>query len=100
MLADALDTDRSLLVDTVANGPLDNTEVDSVGLAAVQALVECLSVEKMAAQADGKSLQVVALSPISLSRHGLICLSQQLDVCVVWRQSSMNSDASVADFLW
>lgn len=54
----------------------------------------------MAAQADGKSLQVVALSAIALTCHGLICLSQQLDVCVVWRQVSVNSDASVANFLW
>jgi len=76
VLADALDTHRSLLVDTIANGPLDDAEVDSVGLAAIQALVERLSVEKMAAQADSKSLQIVAFNPITLSCHGLICLSQ------------------------
>uniref|UniRef100_A0A7S3RLE1 Uncharacterized protein n=1 Tax=Strombidinopsis acuminata TaxID=141414 RepID=A0A7S3RLE1_9SPIT len=61
VFADALNADLGLLVHRVADRPLDDSEVDAVLLAHVDALAESVLVEKMADQADGEALQVVAL---------------------------------------
>ena len=90
-----------MLVDIVANGPLDDSEIDTILLTAVQTLVESLGVEKMAAQADRKTLQVVTFRvAISLSCDGLVSLSKHLNVGIVGAELAVSCDASVANFLW
>ena len=46
-LTDALDAHRGLHLNAVSDGPLDDSEVDAVLLANVQALIEGLSVEEV-----------------------------------------------------
>ena len=90
-----------MLVDIVADSPLDDSEIDAILLAAVQTLVECLSVEKMAAQADRETLQVVAFRvAIALACDCLVSFSEHLNVGIVWAELAMSCDASVANFLW
>ena len=47
VLADALDADIGLLVDRVADCPLDNTEIDTILLAHIDNFVEDSIVKKM-----------------------------------------------------
>ena len=61
MLTDTLDADISFLIHAVSNSPLDNSKVNIVLLASVEALVEALGVEEMAAKVDCEALHVRAL---------------------------------------
>ena len=97
-LADALDAHGCFHLNAVTDGPLDDSEVDSVFLASVQALIEGLSVEKVAAKVDSEALQIGALAlAVTLGCDCLVRLTQLLDVGVVRSQLAFGSDHSVAD---
>ena len=97
-LTDALDTHRGLHGDTVANGPLDDSKVDTLLLARIQALIEGLRVKQVTIQADCEALQVRALTlSFRLGSDSFVCLTQLLDVSVVRGELTVSCDHSVAD---
>ena len=97
-LADALDTHRSLHSDTIANGPLDDSEVDTLLFARIQALIEGLRVKQVTIQADREALQVSTLTlTFRLGCDGLVSFTQLLDVCIVRGKLTVCCDNSVAD---
>ena len=97
-LADALDTDRSLHILALSDVPFDDTEVNRVLLACVDALIESLRIKQMSNQADCKALYVGAFTcSIRSSICCFIRFSQLRDILVVGSEFSMGSDDGAID---